>query len=368
MPPISLLIKPASGMCNMKCDYCFYSDETKKRKVQNYGFMSIETLKNVMRKTIPRAEGMISIAFQGGEPTLRGIEFFEEVIEFEKKYNKNHVIIQNSIQTNGYMLDEKWCTFLKKNNFLVGISVDGTKQIHDSLRHGADGFSKTYDRILGATWLMEQHGVEYNILTVVSSEAAKSARRIYEDYKRNGWRYQQYIPCLDPLNEEHGLRAYSLSPRAYGGFLTELFACWYRDYQQGKNPYIRQFENYIGIMKGYQPESCDMRGCCSVQYVVEANGSVYPCDFYVLDGYKLGNLNEERLDEIDARRNSIGFINESRMIDPQCGECDYYYLCRGGCRRLRDKEERTGFYKNYFCESYKMLFDSMTHVTHNNYS
>ena len=132
MPPISVLMKPSSGMCNMKCDYCFYCDETQKRIQESYGFMSEQTLKNVIRKTMLRAEGAVSYAFQGGEPTLRGIDFFEKVVEFEKQYNKHGIRVNNALQTNGYLINEAWCEFFQKNHFLIGLSVDGTKEIHDS--------------------------------------------------------------------------------------------------------------------------------------------------------------------------------------------------------------------------------------------
>ena len=178
MPPISVLMKPSSGMCNMKCDYCFYCDETQKRIQESYGFMSEQTLKNVIRKTMLRAEGAVSYAFQGGEPTLRGIDFFEKVVEFEKQYNKHGIRVNNALQTNGYLIDEAWCEFFQKNHFLIGLSVDGTKEIHDSYRHTKDG-KPTFDRIHHAAELMDRYGVEYNILTVVNQKVASNITEIY---------------------------------------------------------------------------------------------------------------------------------------------------------------------------------------------
>ena len=139
-------------------------------------------------------------------------------------------------------------------------------------------------------------------------------------------------------------------------FLIELFNLWYADWKLGKQPYIRQFENYIGILMGYLPEACDQRGTCGVQNVVEADGSVYPCDFYMLDDYKLGNFNENRLDEIDTKRTEIGFVERSLLLDEECKVCEYFHICHGGCQRNRDLNELTGKYQNYFCESYKMFF------------
>ena len=357
MAPISILMKPSSGMCNMQCDYCFYCDETRKREQESYGFMSEQTLKNTIRKTILRAEGMVSYAYQGGEPTLRGIEFFQKAVEFQKRYNKHGIRVNNALQTNGYLIDEAWCKFFKENHFLVGLSVDGIKETHDKYRHNKNG-DPTYDRILHAAELMDQYGVEYNILTVVNQAVAANIKPIYSFYKKRGWNYQQYIACLDPLDEMRGQNEYALKPEIYGTFLTELFNLWYEDWKRGEQPYIRQFENYIGILLGYPPESCEQRGCCGIQNVVEADGSVYPCDFYMLDEYCLGNFNENRIDEINSKRNEIGFVNRSRKLTQECRKCNYYKVCRGGCQRNREWNSTTDCYENYFCKSYQIFFEA----------
>lgn len=356
MPSVSVLMKPASGMCNMKCEYCFYCDEMGKRTTESFGFMSEETLKNVIRKTMLRAQGSISYAYQGGEPTLRGIDFFKKAVAYQKQYNRHGISVNNALQTNGYLLDEEWCQFLKENQFLVGLSVDGTAEHHNALRRTKTG-EDTFDRVCRSAKLMDRYGVDYNILTVVTLRIAENIEEIYREYERRGWRYQQYIACLDPLSEPQGKAAYSLTPEAYGSFLDKLFALWYRDYKKGREPYIRQFENYIGIAKGYPPEACDQRGVCGIQNVVEADGSVYPCDFYMLDEYLLGNFNTDRLDRIDERRREIGFVERSHLLDKVCADCKYYRLCRGGCQRNREYNESTGSYGNYFCRAYKIFFD-----------
>ena len=356
MPPISVLMKPASGMCNMKCEYSFYCDKMDKRSKESFGFMSEETLRNVIRKTMLRAEGFVSYAYQGGEPTLRGIDFFRKAVAFQKQYNRHGIQVNNALQTNGYLLDEEWCLFLKENQFLVGLSVDGTAKYHDALRHSKTG-EGTFERVCRSAELMDRFQVDYNILTVVTPQIARHIEEIYPEYQRRGWHYQQYIACLDPLGEGHGRTEYSLTPEEYGAFLDRLFALWYRDYQKGRQPYIRQFDNYIGMAKGYPPEACDQRGTCGIQNVVEADGSVYPCDFYMLDEYLLGNFNKDRLDAIDERRREIGFVERSCLLNEACRECNYYGLCRGGCQRHRDYNEKTGRYDNYFCRAYKIFFD-----------
>jgi uncharacterized protein len=357
MPAISVLMKPSSGLCNMFCDYCFYCDEMKNREQKSYGFMSEETLRNIIRKTILKAEGSISYAYQGGEPTLSGLEFFEKAIFYQKKYNKNHIRVDNALQTNGYALDEAWCRFLKENHFLVGVSVDGTKEIHDSYRHDKRG-NGTYDKVLQGVGLLDQYQVDYNILTVVNRKVAAAVVEIYGRYRERGWKYQQYIPCLEPLGEEKSQKDYALTPEEYGNFLSQLFDLWYRDLQKGQQPYIRQFENYIAMLVGYPPEACDQRGVCGIQYVVEADGGVYPCDFYMLDEYRLGNFNEKQLEFLDEQRRSLGFIERSMKINMECKACPYYGICRGGCQRNRDLDDQTGLYRNYLCEGYRSFFAS----------
>lgn len=356
MPAISVLMKPASGMCNMTCAYCFYCDESSKRDRQSYGFMAEETLKNVIRKTMPNATGLISYAYQGGEPSLRGLDFFEKAVYYQNKYNRNGVKVYNAFQTNGFAMDEAWCRFFKQHHFLVGLSVDGTKSTHDLYRHDKEG-NGTYERVINAARLMDQHGLDYNILTVVNKNVAAHITEIYQDYKRRGWGYQQYIACLDPLYEEHGKNKYSILPEHYGRFLTELFELWYQDWKRGKAPYIRQFDNYISIIKGYIPESCDQRGTCGIQNVIEADGSVYPCDFYMLDEYCVGNFNTNRFSEIEDNRTKIGFIEESRKLNPKCRACRHYKLCKGGCQRHRDRSPDSDYYENYFCEGYQLFFE-----------
>ena len=356
MPALSVMLKPASGLCNMHCDYCFYCDEIQKRKQQSYGFMSEETLKNVIRRTMLSAEGAVSYIFQGGEPTLRGIHFFEEVVALERKYNKNGIYVSNALQTNGCLLDDDWCRFLKENQFLVGLSVDGIKETHNRYRHTKSG-EDTFDRAFAATVCMDRYQVPYNILTVVTQNTASKIQDIYKFYKKLGWNYQQYIECLDPLGEEHGKNEYALTPDQYGKFLVDLFELWYEDWKTGTQPYIRMFENYIGILHGHYPEACNQQGICGIQNVVEADGSVYCCDFYMLDDYYLGNFNQDKLAAIDKKREEIGFVERSLKLSNTCKACEYFKLCRGGCQRNRDRIGNTELYENYFCKGYKMFFD-----------
>ncbi len=357
MPPLSVLMKPSSSQCNMSCDYCFYCDEAEKRSTSSFGFMTEQTLKNIIRKTMPHAQGMIAYSYQGGEPTLRGLDFFKQAVAYQKQYNKNNLRVDNSLQTNGLYITEEWCRFFKEHNFLIGVSIDGTPAIHNSMRHTRKG-EDTFARIEASTKLMDAYQVDYNILTVVTPKIAQSIKEVYAYYKEKGWNFQQYIACLDPLGEERGLTPLSLTPKLYGQFLIDLFDLWYADLLDNKQPFIRQFENYVGLVIGYAAESCDMRGTCGIQTVIEADGSAYPCDFYMLDDYCLGNFNDTRLQQMDARRKEIGFIEKSFQIDPACKTCEHYALCRGGCMRCRDYYSEGDYYTNYFCEGYRMFFDA----------
>lgn len=352
----TLLIKSASGMCNMQCDYCFYRDETTKREVACYGQMTEETLKNIIKKALFQAKDNICFAFQGGEPTIRGIEFYKKVIEFEERFNKHHVRISNTLQTNGTLIDETWSAFFRDYNFLLGVSVDGVKSVHDRYRHDENGGS-TYEKVRKGIRLLEKYKVDYNILTVVTRQAAERICEIYREYKINGWNFQQYIVCLDPAGETPGKTEYSLTPELFGRFWINLFELWYKDWKRGKAPCIRQFENYIGILLGYPPESCDQRGTCSIQCVVEADGSVYPCDFYALDKYKLGSFDENSVTDLTENKIGKDFVEDSRKLSGECMKCCWYPICRSGCRRQRIQIGEGDEYINYFCNGYKMFFE-----------
>lgn len=349
MPPIQLLMKPASGNCNLRCRYCFYRDEMENRSAASFGIMSEETLEAVVKKTLAYAEHSCGFTFQGGEPTLAGLSFFERLTELQNTYNVKNVAITNAIQTNGFRLDEEWARFLSKHHFLAGVSLDGTKYTHEAYRRTIDG-KGTFSEVVKTLELFDRYGVDYNILTVVHQETARAVSKIYSFYQKHGWNYLQFIPCLDPLGETPGQQEYALTPEVYGEFLIRLFELWYLDLQKGCQPYIRQFENYIAVLMGLSAESCDQRGFCSMQYVTEADGSVYPCDFFVTDEYRLGSFLEDSLEDMELRGSGLGFDGRTPGIRSACSGCGYYPLCRGGCARHWSGGS------NYFCRSYQMFF------------
>lgn len=337
----------------MRCGYCFYADEAMNRAVASYGMMSEETIENIVCKACAFAEGSLSIGFQGGEPTLRGLPFFRHFASLLRKYNTKNLRVTLALQTNGLLLDEEWARFLHDEHFLVGLSIDGTQSVHDRLRKDAFG-EGTFERVLTAAQLLEKHKVDFNVLTVVTAHVAKNIGRIYAFYRKNNLLYQQYIPCLDPLGEARGHADYSLTPQLYARFMKDLFDLWYDDIVHGRFIYVRHLENLLGAMTGRAPEHCGMLGRCAMQSVVEADGSVYPCDFYVLDRYRLGNLNTDDYPALIEALEKSRFIEESLEPAAQCRKCPWAPVCRGGCRRDRDTGGEIGL--NYFCQAYLSFY------------
>ena len=356
MPPVYFLIKPASSNCNLRCEYCFYQSEALGRKVASYGLMTEETLETIVRKGLEYADRTCGFAFQGGEPTLAGLSFFERLIALERKYVKADVRIMNSIQTNGMLIDENWSRFLHDHRFLVGLSLDGPKDVHDL--HRVDAHKEdTFGRVMKAAELFNRYQVEYNILSVVTSNSARHADRIYYFYKKNKFHYLQFINCLDPLEEGHGRSAYSLKPADLEKFLKRLFDRWYEDLMNGEYVSIRYFDNLVGIINGREPEACGMSGICSCNCAIEADSSMYPCDFYMTDSWCLGNIHDMKIEEMLQSKTAERFIKESAAMAPECQECRWRNLCRGGCRRERDGGDSCRPGLNRFCSAYRGFFD-----------
>lgn len=353
MPNQTILIKPASGYCNMNCKYCFYHDVMDHREKGNYGFMTIETLEEIVRKAFMYAQDYVGFAFQGGEPTLVGIEFYEAFIQLEQKYNHNKIMVGHFLQTNGIIIDENWAIFFQKHNFLIGLSMDGPSEIHDKNRVDLKGVG-THSRVQKAAKLLNKYKVEYNILTVVTRNIARHPKQVYQFLKKNGFNYMQFIPCIDDFEKVPGMEKFSLKTEDYGNFLCNLFDLWYIDVKKGAGVSIRMFDNILQMLLGYAPESCDMAGVCTVNSVIEADGSVYPCDFYALDEWKLGMIQEEGFEKLKTKTNGIEFIKCSMDKSQECRHCRYLKLCRTGCRRYYINNN--GKYINYFCEAYKQFY------------
>ena len=356
MPAASILIKPASANCNMDCEYCFYKCLSSNREEYSKGFMTEETLEKLIIQAIDYAEGYVAFAFQGGEPTLAGISFYKKAVELQKKYNTKNITIENTIQTNGMAIDEEWAKFLAKNNFLVGLSLDGPKKIHDRHRRDVQG-EPTFERVMHTISLFDKYNVQYNILSVITNESATKASYLYNFYKRNNFQFIQLIPCMDEQSRADSGRKnkYAVNPQQYGQFLNDLFDLWYEDFRQGSQMDIRMFSNLAQMAAGYPAEECGMNGCCSCYFVVEGDGSVYPCDFYCLDEWKLGTVQNSFRDLILADM-AKKFIEDSKPVAEKCQTCPHKSLCRGGCRRWRETTTDSTIGLNYLCPAYDIFF------------
>ncbi|MGL5245399.1 MAG: radical SAM protein, partial [Sarcina sp.] len=322
MPPITLLIKPASSACNLKCTYCFYHSLSDKRDVKSYGTMNESTLETVVKKALKEADSECTFAFQGGEPTLAGLSFFKNLIDLENKYNYKNLKINNTIQTNGTLITEEWAIFLREHNFLVGISLDGPKDIHNLNRKDCKGMD-TFNKVIKSINLLEKYNVQFNILCVITSKSCKHIKTIYNYFKSMNFKYVQFINCLDPLYEQWGIYPYSLKPNDFTYFLKTLFDEWYRDFISGNYISIRYFDSLIELMVNGKSSSCGMNGICTCQFVIESDGSVYPCDFYVLDKCKLGNIENMSFKGIYESKISQEFIKYSISINEKCNCCKW---------------------------------------------
>lgn len=347
---LSVMIKPVSGSCNMHCDYCFYRDEMTNRKCRNYGVMDTETLSALLDKVFAFERQAVAVAFQGGEPTLAGMDFYNTFLELVREKNIHQIPMLLSMQTNGCAIDESWAAFLAENRFLVGVSLDGIRETHDLYRKDVAG-AGTYARVIRGVHLLENAGCEYNILTVVTKAVARNIEEIYRDYITGGFYRQQYIPCMDGLQQKRGCSPYSLTPVEYEDFLKRLFNLYKRNMLNGRYIWIRRFDNWCAMAGGREPEECCLQGFCTPQLVVEANGDVFPCDFYVLDEFRMGNIRTDsilKLFSSDAARTFSGFI----CLPEKCGTCKWKSLCRGGCRR-----DYTTAGENYYCDALSGFFE-----------
>lgn len=335
MRNITLLIKPASSLCNLRCRYCFYEDVSDCRSVRNYGCMTEETAGQLIRAAFAAAGpgGQVSFAFQGGEPTAAGLDFFRSFLALEAQYAPSGVTCTHAIQTNGLLLDQDWADFFAAHRFLVGLSLDGTKAFHDSYRLDPQG-KGTWNRAVQSLALLQKKQVDVNLLCVVTAQCARSPQKVYNTLKRLGVRYLQFIPCLDPLDCPGGNTPYSLTAPAYGSFLCGLFDAWYADWKRGQYVSIRLFDDYVHLLMGQPCGSCATTGQCGSYLVAEGDGSLYPCDFYVLDHWRLGNVSCCTLEEALTSPLAQRFRAESLNGRPErCAQCPWLQLCQGGCKR-----------------------------------
>ncbi|MBR6348492.1 MAG: anaerobic sulfatase maturase [Spirochaetales bacterium] len=351
---VSLLIKPASSLCNLRCRYCFYEDESENRTQKCYGIMSTQTMDRLLESAVQATEknAVISLGFQGGEPTVAGLDFFRHLISEEQKYPDRRFL--HSIQTNGYAIDSDWASFLGATHFLVGISVDGYKELHDTNRIDASG-NGSFDIVRENLEILKKHKVDFNALCVVTSLATAKPHRVYNRLKDLGFSHIQFIACLDPIGQERGKQSYSLLPEDYGRFLCAVFDDWYRDWKEGSYTSVRQFDDYIHLMTGTAPSCCAAAGQCGYNLIAEADGSLYPCDFYVLDDWNLGNIAEISVSQALESEKALSFRKDFGKRPDECRTCTWLPVCCGGCKR--DITFSDGKAENYFCPSFRFFFE-----------
>ena len=369
MKSLQLLIKPASSLCDLKCKYCFYHDLATHQALSPK-IMSVETLELTIKRAseyfanAPKDEpSYLSILFQGGEPTLAGLDYFKQAIAFQKQYFAHlpQIQISNAIQTNGCKLDDELVSFLVTNDFFFGISLDGPKALHDAMRIHRNG-SGSYDEVRAGITKLQKFGAQFNVLCVLTDLNALNIKSVYEHFKELGFYNHQYIACLDPFerlgqhSNEH-LQEHSkeqplfLSEQAYSQFLINIFDLWYQDLmEQGTYISIRHIENYLALLLNMSINSCNMTGVCQIQNVVESSGKIYPCDFYAHDDYELGNLTDHDFEYLQTNSKARTFIEQSHQLPNDCQHCPYLSLCRNGCYR----ERLNG--KNIHCAAFKAFF------------
>ncbi len=352
----NILIKPAGPGCNMRCRYCFYL-----KKADMFGqttpFRMTETiLKETIRQVMEQGGRQVSVGWQGGEPTLMGLPFYKKAVEYQKRFARGQAI-GNGFQTNGLLINDDWASFFLNFNFLVGLSLDGPKHVHNRYRRLAGGGS-SWEKVQDAAKRLLDAGVAVNALVVVSDYAVKFPAEIYNYHKNLGLNHMQFIPCVErDLDNGGGPTTFSAPPVAYGRFLMALFDLWLADFKNGlPTTSIRFFESVLYCYLGLPAPECTLQPECGTYLVVEHNGDVYPCDFFVEPKERLGNVMKDSLFDLLNSDRQQAFGRRRVDMPPACRRCQWLSYCFGGCPK--DRIHRVGdFYKNHLCESYRNFFE-----------
>jgi uncharacterized protein len=350
MSNFSLLIKPSAADCNLRCAYCFYigrlsvtgpdcrmSDEVLERMIARY-----------MRTQ--QAESY-TFSWQGGEPALMGLDFFKKVVNLQMKYGAPGAIVCNGFQTNATLITDELAAFLGQYKFLFGISLDGPAQLHDYYRKTRGGMP-THAAVLKGIEILKRHGVEYNILTLVNNRSVKQPRELYGYFKNHGYGHQQYVPCVE-FDADGQLLPYSITGEQWGRFLCEIFDRWIAEDVDRVS--IRLFDSILEYLVSGKRTSCTMGTDCRQYLVVEYDGSVYPCDFFVRDDLKLGNIMNGSFREFLESPVYRRFGLEKANYDDVCRACSWVSLCHGDCQKFRPMvgEVRS---RSTLCEGWKAFY------------
>lgn len=365
--PIYLMAKPAGAACNLACGYCYYlekkqlySDVIRSTK----SVMSDATLEQFIKQYIEAQRvPVVSFTWHGGEALMRPVEFYERVIELQRKYAGGRQI-DNCLQTNATLLDERWCRFFKENGWLVGVSVDGPKEFHDEYRR--DRLKRpSFDRVMRGIELLNTYGVEWNALAVVNDYNADYPLEFYDFFKQIGCRYIQFTPIVErvkngalagPGDDDAAVAPFSVSPRQWGDFLCAVFDQWVRN--DVGSTFVQLFDATLANWVGVSPGLCTMGRSCGLSGAVEHNGDVYACDHFVYPDYKLGNLHQDNLVEMMDSDAATRFA-EAKMatLPDRCRQCEYLFACNGECPKNRFATAPDGTPGlNYLCEGYRRFF------------
>ena len=370
--PLYVMLKPAGARCNLRCRYCYYLEKDHLYAGNDAHFMSERLLEKfiadyMQAQTTPE----VLFTWHGGEALLRPIAFYERALQLQRRYARGRQVV-NSIQTNGTLLTPEWCEFLRENGFLVGISIDGPRNVHDACRRtSADGPS--FDRVMQGLQLLKEHHVEWNALAVVNNLNVEKPREFYRFFKDIGCQYLQFAPIVErivsrddgltlaPGMQEGGrLTSHSITPSQWGRFLCELFDEWV--VADVGSIFVQIFDATLANWVGVTPGICTLSAHCGHAAVMEHNGDVFSCDHFVFPEYRLGNLNEKTITEMVYSPQQQRFAQmKTAMLPRQCRECPFLFACHGECpknRFLRDKYGNAGL--NYLCEGYRQFFSHVT--------
>ncbi|WP_044362777.1 anaerobic sulfatase maturase [Vibrio fluvialis] len=373
-----MMAKPTSYRCNLKCEYCFYLEkenvvvEPVKTGCGTTASKSSDTmpdnvLKRYVRDYIASQESdQIDFAWQGGEPTLAGLDFYRRVVKYQQQY-ANGKTVTNSFQTNAVAINRQWAQFFAEHHFLIGVSVDGTPDVHDKYRISVNG-KPTFERVKKAIELLIDYQVEFNILTVINDQNWNKGKETYRFLKSLGARHLQFIPIVEvedsALNSVHhyapgreaAVTHFSVPPHGYGQFMTEVFEEWLKE--DVGNVYVRMFDSILATWLGYPASVCVQSKNCGQAMIIEANGDVYSCDHYVYPANRLGNVADLSLAKMatSKQQQRFGTAKSAKLTD-QCLSCEVHALCYGGCPKHRLVHQDGQKHKhNYLCESYQRIF------------
>lgn len=385
------MVKPSGAQCNLDCSYCFYLHKQDMLHQPKMPRMAESMLELHIRQYIEaQTDDVVVFSWQGGEPTLMGLDFFQRVIELQKKYAKPNQMIENDLQTNGILLDADWCVFLKKNNFLVGLSIDGPADLHDIHRYNKAG-KPTHSKVMHAAMLLHQYHVPFNALCVVNRDNAKRPIDVYRFIRDQVQpRMIQFIPGMEssqfhqtapgywrledlpmlgssaaqPGTVDSVVTDWSIAADDWGTFLSTIWSEWLQhDFGQ---VFIDQFENIISIIMGYGAQKCVSGQICGKSLAIEHNGDLFSCDHFVYPEYKLGNIKDIHQGDLvfSERQKQFAYV-KSDSLPEYCRKCPYRHLCWGDCpkdRFLKTPDGEVGLH--YLCSGLKKFFHTVTTSKH----